>query len=71
MNNIQRGHATCYICEVQALAPNSVIRHGQGWRSAFLGNPGAKFLCGKPRIGTKNPTHEKLTKLREHLSKSR
>ena len=42
-----------------------------GWRSAFLGDPGAKFLCGKPRIGTKNPIHEKLTKLREHLSKSR
>jgi hypothetical protein len=42
-----------------------------GWRSAFLGDPGAKFLCGKQRIGTKNPTHEKLTKLREHLSKSR
>jgi len=23
-----------------------------GWRSSFLGDPGAKFLCGKLTIGT-------------------
>ena len=31
------------------------------WRSSFLGDPGAEFLCGK----------RKLTKFREHLSQSR
>ena len=34
------------------------------WRSPLLGDPGAKFLCGKP-------TNEKLTKFRDHLSQSR
>src|SRR5467141_3299247 len=34
------------------------------WRSSLLGDPGAKFLV-------ENPTNEKLTKFREHLSQSR
>ena len=33
----------------------------RGWRSSILGDPGANFLYGK----------QKLTKFREHLSKSR
>jgi hypothetical protein len=31
-------------------------------RSSFLGDPGAKFLCGKPAIGTKK---EKMSNKRE------
>src|SRR5487761_233751 len=81
------------------------------WESSLLGDPGAKFLCGKLGTGKErngrpasvsadppttissklvsgsnplrkaellseererpNPTHEKLTKSREHLSQSR
>jgi hypothetical protein len=29
------------------------------WRSSFLGDPGAKFLCGKLAIGTKKEKRSK------------
>jgi len=32
------------------------------WRSLFLGDPGAEFLCGKLRIGTKKEKRSKKTK---------
>jgi hypothetical protein len=35
-----------------------------GWLASFLDLPSAKFFV-------ENPTHEKLTKFREHLSQSR
>src|SRR5436853_381817 len=41
--------------------PRTLLRR-PSWRSSFLGDPGAKFLCGKLAIGTKK---EKRSKKKE------
>ncbi len=41
------------------------------WRSSFLGDPGAKFLCGKLAIGTKRKEEQKERKAGGHCGRSK